>query len=193
MSLVRLVNSDQEREWIAGLRAGRIDVFRSIFEVYTLELRRFVSMSVPADVSEDIVQDVLFDIWQRRESLPLQDSGLTRYLFAAVRRRTWQYLRNQKVADRVEAENLEPLAMGVVPPSPDSEVIEADLHAAFNSAISHLTELQRSVLMLRWTQQMSYEEVARTLSISPNAAMQHASRIRQVIKPVIEKFFGDIG
>jgi RNA polymerase sigma-70 factor (ECF subfamily) len=139
-----------------------------------------------------VVQDVFFDLWQRRATLPLTDNGLAPYLFGAVRNRVLQYLRHQHIVDRAALTPTEPLGLGAGPAAPDAEVTANDLHTAFHAALGHLSELQRSVLMLRWMHGLSYAEIAEALSISPNAAMHHASRTRHLIRPIVERFLGDI-
>jgi len=193
MALPRPVDARQEGELIAGLQAGRLDVFRLVFDTYAPVLRRFARVWTTADTAEDIVQDVLFDVWQRRDAFTVQAGSLTAYLFSAVRNRAVTHLRHQGTVRRMEENEglLEPPGMGARPQAPDARVIEQDLRLAVDAAIARLPDVQRAVLLLRWTQGMSYERIAEVLSISANAAMLHASRARKALHPALRQLFDD--
>lgn len=188
-----LIDSQQEREWIAGLRTGRLEVFQAIFSAYALRLKQFAGWLVPHDVAEDIVQDVLFDVWQRRHKLHIQNENLTAYLFSAVRNRAVTHLRHEGVATRLfEGNLLDRPGMGEVPVPQDDQIVADDFYAALADAMTHLSELQRAVLILRWTQGLAYTEIGVTLAISENAARLHMSRARQVLRPLLEQYIGDL-
>jgi RNA polymerase sigma-70 factor (ECF subfamily) len=177
-----------EHAWLVGLRAGDVSAYRNIFEAYVPRLWRFARMSVPSAVAEDIVQDVLFDLWNRRDTIEVRD-GLAPYLLGAVRKRVWQYLRHERIEQRTEVTNADaPLAMSTPEPGPDDVVAANDLKTAALQALNGLSELQRAVLVLRWTHELSYEQIAATLSISVEAARQHVSRTQRVVRPLLERY-----
>ena len=93
--------AELDSAWLAGIRSGQFDSFRSMFETLMPELWRFARLSVPSDIAEDIVQDVMFDLWQRRETVDVHN-GLTPYLFGAVRNRVAKYLRHEQIVARTE-------------------------------------------------------------------------------------------
>jgi len=178
---------DREREWIEGLRAGSVDVFETVFGAYAHRLHHFARLWVPADVAEDIVQDVLFDMWQRRGELKPRHDNLTGYLFAAVRNRTIDHRRHSKTVERTAAASGDsPLGMGAGPRHPDADMSADELHRAVDAALATLSVLQRAVLMLRWGQDLPMGEIARILEISENAVKLHASRGRQALAPLLE-------
>ncbi len=186
-----LPSPGQDQAWIAGLREGQFEIFHRIFEVYTPELGRFACLSVPRDVAEDIVQDVMFDLWQRREAIEFRD-GLTPYLFGAVRKKISMYLRHERIVHRTEASTggglVTPPGMGEEPHAPDSEVLIDDLQQALRDFCRRLSPIQREILTLRWEHEMSYEQIAQTLSISITAAQQHGSRAQRAIRPLLVRF-----
>lgn len=181
--------TEQDRHWIAGLRAERVDVYRDIFETYTRALWEFASVSVPPDIAEDIVQDVLFDVWNRRMSLDVRD-GFARYLFGAVRNKVSNYLRHERIVRQVEDAPgaADDMGFGPALPSPDETIIADDLSEALTVALTKLSEIQRATLTLRWTHEMSYEQIADALAISVVAARQHVSRAQRVIRPLLDRF-----
>lgn len=186
------VTTDQQRKWIHGIRAGEMDVFQLVFEHYSPHLQRFAQLWASRDAAEDIVQDVFFDLWQRRLELDPGHARLTSYLFSAVRNQISKLIRHDKIV--AKAQNIEPyLTAGtsINNELTDSLAINNDIKGILLRGMSTLSELQRAVLMLRWVHEMSFSEVAATLSISENAAKLHASRGRQalysVLRPLLEK------
>lgn len=188
------VDLDQDRQWIAGLRAGQLSVFQAIFDAYALRLRQFACVWVPSDTAEDIVQDVMFDLWRRRSELHIQNENLAAYLFSAVRNRAMTVVRHEAMVERVHHDrglsNIP--GMGEVPMALDDQAITNEFYVALAEGISRLSELQRAVLMLRWTQGLSYADIGTTLSISENAAMHHMSRARSVLRPLLSHYLGEM-
>ncbi len=186
------INLEQQLAWIAGLRAGRLDVFREVFDAYVRQLQHFAQLWVPRDVAEDISQDVLFNLWQGRVELDERRGSLTAYLFSAVRNRVLDHVRHEQIVIRTENGAFEtPPGMGRGPADPDSSVMGSELREAIGAAFAELSALQRTVLMLRWVHDLSFAEIATTLSISENAAKLHASRGRQalagLLKPLLDE------
>lgn len=188
----RLIDPAQEREWIAGLQAGRLEAFRALFDACVPILRRFARVWTPRDVAEDVVQDVLFDLWRRREALRA-DGSVMPYLFAAVRNRALKYVRHQGIVDRTEGtiHLFGPPGMGEEPRTPDQLVVSDELEQHVRSAIAKLPEPQRAVLLLRWVEGFSYQDIATALAISENAAMLHVSRARRTLAPVLSGILRD--
>jgi len=98
-------------------------------------------------------------------------------------------LRRQHVARRVETEDsaYEFLSEDATR-GPDIDVIRGDLEAAIRTGLASLPDGQRAVLMLRWTQGLSFAEIADILSISQNAAMILASRGRKALQLFIAPY-----
>jgi RNA polymerase sigma-70 factor (ECF subfamily) len=165
-----------------------MDVFRTVFETYWTDLWYFARRSVPGDIAEDIVQDVMADLWRRRDAI---DPNITfaQYLFKAVRNRVSNHWRHERTSLAVEAayEPDTPMGMGTASMAPDHLTAANDVEMALVFAIRQLSEIQRAVLTLRWVHEMTYEQVAEVLSISPDAARQHGSRAQRTIRIVVSR------
>jgi len=189
MSPAPSTESPEEHLWVAGLRAGRVDVFRTVYETYMPDLWHFARKFVPADVAEDIVQDVMADLWRRRETVVIRET-LVRYLFGAVHHRVLNHRRHARLVDAVErtpSSGAIP-GLGEGPDAPDALSIGHDLESALRAALATLSPIQRGVLELRWLHEMSYDQIAEVLHISSEAARQHVSRAQRVIRPTLARF-----
>ena len=138
-------------------------------------------------VAEEIVQDVLLELWKRRESLA-NDSSPQAYLFQSTRNRSLNHVRHEKVAKKSEpyakmSESVDSLA--------HSHMVEDEMQAAVSRAVDGLPDRCREVFELSRNRGMKYSEIAVPLSISVKtveAQMGKALRIlREELRPWIER------
>jgi RNA polymerase sigma-70 factor (ECF subfamily) len=152
-----------EQELLARLRAGDADAFDAIFRsLYPPLVGLAEGMLRQRAVAEETVQDVLLELWRRRESLVLEES-LRAYLFRAVRNRALNHLRHEKVERRGE-----PFAAGESswPPSAQDALEEEEIDAALREAVDALPERCREVFELSRVRGLRYAEIAAAMGIS---------------------------
>ena len=77
-----------DRELLAGLRAGQSPAFDAIFRAYYSHLVSFAqSLLHDRGSAEDVAQDVMLELWRRRDALAIHES-LRAYLLRATARST---------------------------------------------------------------------------------------------------------
>jgi RNA polymerase sigma-70 factor (ECF subfamily) len=152
-----------EQELLARLRAGDADAFDAVFRsLYPPLVGLADGMLRQRAVAEEVVQDVMLELWRRRESLVLEES-LRAYLFRAVRNRALNHLRHEKVERRGE-----PFAAGEPssPPSAQAALEEEEIDAALREAVGALPERCREVFELSRVRGLRYAEIAAAMGIS---------------------------
>ena len=167
-----------ERAWIEGIVAGDESAFEALFRCYNRELFRFaLKMTGSPDDAEDVVQAVFVAVWQNRASWVIR-SGLRVYLFAAVRNRILQDIRNGQVRRRLEPDVLTFSTGYPSAPfrSPDQMVQQADFAAALAQAVAALPPRCREAFVLTREHGMTYAEAAATMGISPHTVMVQIGR-----------------
>jgi RNA polymerase sigma-70 factor (ECF subfamily) len=79
-------------------------------------------------------------------------------------------------------------------PSPDEGplvgVLEKEGRAALDSAMERLSPEQRAVFVLRVFEELSYQEIAQTLGISPGTVMSRLSRARERLRGALAPYLG---
>jgi RNA polymerase sigma-70 factor (ECF subfamily) len=136
-------------------------------------------------VAEEIVQDVLLELWKRRESLAPESSPQA-YLFQSTRNRSLNHVRHERVTKQGE-----PYARGPesIEPAAHALMVEDEMHNAVRRAVDALPERCREVFELSRTSGLKYSEIAITLGISVKtveAQMGKALRIlREELRPWI--------
>jgi RNA polymerase sigma-70 factor, ECF subfamily len=153
----------QDAPLLARLRAGDESAFDVVFRSYYGGLVGLAeSLLRSREQAEDIAQDVLLELWRRRESLVLTDS-LRSYLLRAVRNRAFNELRRVKIAKRKEPlvrDDEETPALGVL------RLEDEELDAAIAGAVDALPGPLRETFVMSRRDGLKYQEIASRLGVS---------------------------
>lgn len=153
----------------------RNDVLPLKNELYRLALRITLN---PAE-AEDVVQDTLIKVWNRRDTWHELDS-IEAFCLTVCRNQALDRLRKKENDhDSLEQNTgLQPLASS----NPQEKMIEKDKLELVRKIINSLPEKQRSCMQLRDIEGKSYKEVAKALDISEEQVKVNIFRARQAIK-----------
>lgn len=131
-------------------------------------------------VAEDVAQDAFVSMHRRWGRLDQPDQALA-YLRTCVVNGSRTAHRRRAVRDRWTASGgptrLDPAPRGEgVNPSAEDLVVAAAERRAVTATLLALPQRQREVLVLRYHLDLSEQEIARTLQITPGAVKSHAHR-----------------
>src|SRR5690349_549290 len=153
----------EERDLLDRIRAGDEGAFDAVFrEHYAALVRTAEAMLRRRDVAEEIVQDVLLALWQRRATIVVEDS-LRAYLFRATRNRALNHLRHAAIERKAEPELAALEAPGAAAPN---TLVHEEIDSALRQAVSSLPPRCREVFELSRVHGLRYAEIAATLGIS---------------------------
>src|SRR4051812_4598701 len=92
----------EDKELFARIRGGDRDAFDSLFRTYYAQLVGFAERVVhDRAAAEDVAQDVMLELWRRRETLAINEWPRA-YLFQSARNRALNRLRHAAVQKRGE-------------------------------------------------------------------------------------------
>lgn len=176
-------NLDRE-DLIERLRKGDEAAFDTIFRAWYPSLVRVAESLVRSRaVAEEVVQDVMLELWKRRETIAT-DSSPQAYLFQSTRNRSLNYLRHQRVEREAEPQLSRDEG---VDSTAHSLMVEEEIHIAMRRAVDRLPVRCREVFDLSRTHGLRYSEIAEVLGISiktVEAQMGKALRIlREELAP----------
>jgi len=169
-------------QMVDRLRAGDPESFRELVLAYYNVAERFAySLTRSRETAADVTQDVFGRVWELRERLDPAKSIKT-YLMTAIRNHALDTLKRAAAQQRLESRVAQEYA-GVpenqVAASPEDEFLEAlvatakaEKAAILVRAIAALPERRRTVLALRFDQQLSFRAIGEILGISDKAAQQ---------------------
>ena len=180
--------SVEEKEWLQSLKAGKEIALQRIFNHYYKYLV-VTGYNITGDneKAKDLVQDVFFELWKKRERLDIQ-SSLKSYLRRAVVNRSLNYIKTQKRFDFGD-ENFDAQ-------TPDQavsaqKILEAeDLKSALNGAIDGLPAKCKAIFMLSRYEKLSHKEIAAKLEISTKTIENQITKALKVVRLAVEKYDG---
>ena len=184
-----------EADLVARLRAGNSDAFETLVRTYSPALlrtaRRFLRSEEDA---RDALQDSFVSVFKSIGGFEAH-SQLSTWLHRIVVNRSLMKLRSQKrhpeedidqylprfLEDGHQAEPSAPWAEGA-----DSMIERAETRALVRASIDQLPETYRVVLLLRDLEELSTEEAAEVLGVTPNAIKIRLHRARQALRTILD-------
>ena len=145
-----------ERVLVVRAQAGDDGAFAELVERYSPRLRYFLrKILASSDGAEDALQDVWLEVLRHLPRLA-DPQALKAWLYRIARDRAFGRLRKAKRAEQPldEANVPDPVAA-------EENDFSAEDAAQIHSALDELPPEQREVLVLRFLEEMSYEEIAR--------------------------------
>jgi RNA polymerase sigma-70 factor (ECF subfamily) len=133
--------------------------------------------------AEEIAQEVMLELWRRRDSLQVEQS-FGAYLIRSTRNRALNHVRHERIVARELSEaSLEaPESHGT-----DADMLGGELEQVVREAIAALPERCREVFELSRVQGMKYVDIARLLDISVKTVEkrmgQALSELRERLAP----------
>ena len=153
--------NDQDLE--NRIRAGDESAFDTLFRAHYAELVRMAESVVrERALAEEIAQDVMLEVWRRRDPIRLEQ-GYRAYLLRATRNRALNHVRHERIVQR---EQLAASVESPMAPPPDEDMLGGELGEAIQRAMAALPENCREVFQLSRTQGLRYAEIATVLDIS---------------------------
>jgi RNA polymerase sigma-70 factor, ECF subfamily len=168
-----------DRELLERIRAGDEAAYDAVFRSWYAPLVRVAGALVrDSDAAEEVVQDVMVELWRRRH---VMDANVTlrAYLLRAVRNRSLNHLRHLRVrretTGEVEALYNEPV-------SSDQPVVAKELAEAVKTALDGLPPRCREVFDLSRAHGLKYAEIAEALGISEKTVEAQMGKALRVLR-----------
>jgi RNA polymerase sigma-70 factor, ECF subfamily len=174
-----MVLEQTDHELIEECRRGQPDAYRALFEkykdtVYSVALR----FSGDVAVAQDIAQDTFLKLFSAIETFR-GDSNFESWLYRLVVNCCF----DQKRKARRWAPLLDELLSVVRAPdiSALDEILRSEMSDQVRAVVDSLRPEQRMVIVLRYTQGLSYDEIAEILGCSPGTIGSRLNRIHKLL------------
>lgn len=162
---------EQLETWCRRIKASDQDAFRAVFEELHDPLSRYaLQITGKTATAQDVVQYAFTTLWDRRRDLDPEES-LEALLFRIVRNRAYNIQRNRRTRETKHDEiqqDTEPIR-----PNPGAEMDADRFETGLRTRIDELPERQREALMLSRFQDLTHDEIAGVMDISPRTVNNH--------------------
>ena len=169
----------KQRDLIDACRRGERDAFRALFEaykdkVYSIALRFTGDEALAMDIAQDVFLKLFSSISEFRG-----DSAFTTWVYRLVvnacldhRRRSWRLI---PIADDL-------LAVLRAPGNSLDRMLHSEMRDRVRGAVEKLTPDLRMVIVLRYTEGMSYEEIGEVLGCATGTVASRLNRAHKVLE-----------
>jgi RNA polymerase sigma-70 factor, ECF subfamily len=184
---VPTASGESEIELLARIASGDRGAFEQLFREHYAALVRFgEGLLRSRELAEDTVQEVLLNLWRQRETVRVDDS-VRAYLFRAVRNRSLNHMRNERVrreaVPQLVLESRESTAA-------DAALGETELESAVRQAVAELPPRCREVFELSRVRGLKYQEIAETLGISIKTVETQMGRALKSLRERLRPYLG---
>ncbi len=131
------------------------------------------------DTAQDVVQECLIKIWNKRESLE-EIRNPEAWAFRIVRNSCLDVLRTNRFTALDNTEEM------VHQSSTSEDAIYRDQYKWFIEAVNTLPDKQKDTFHLREVEGMSYQEIAEVLEISMDEVKVNLHRARQKVRKMMQ-------
>jgi RNA polymerase sigma-70 factor, ECF subfamily len=152
-----------EHELLDALRGSSRAAFDTIFRAHYARLvTAALSILGDPDAAEEVVQDVMLELWRRRATVSIETT-LVAYLYRATRNRALNVVRHNRVVQRAV-----PVIGGhtATPAVAEQDMREHEIDAAVRAAVSSLPERCRETFELSRVHGLKYTEIATVMGTS---------------------------
>jgi RNA polymerase sigma-70 factor (ECF subfamily) len=178
-----MATAEQEARWVLRASAGDREAFDALLQSVQYPLYRYVSSLVSkSQTAEDVVQEVFFLIY--RKLAWLRDPGLFRpWAFRIATRECFKHLKREKQwRDQVR----DPDVLDTIAVDPGRDEAITDLARHLPGLVATLSPASRAVIALHYFNEMTIDDVAQVLAISPGTVRSRLAyglaRLREQMK-----------
>ncbi|MBW6492558.1 MAG: RNA polymerase sigma-70 factor [Lentimicrobium sp.] len=179
--------AESDRLKLLALKQGDEKVFESVFHEYyqplCIHARRFL---IDPEMAEEVVQDMFFKLWERRNSIVINTS-LNSYLYKAVTNHAINFLKyNQHlkkyqdfVGFRTDYTQNE---------SAHEVLMHSDLQKKLNDVVLEMPEKRRMIFEMNRFEGLKYAEIAKKLNISLKTVEAQMSKALDFMRDKLQDY-----
>jgi len=169
-----------EQVLVLRCQIGDKDALTELIERYEAPLRYFISrLSANPETAEDIFQDTWLTVIRRIHSLK-KTGAFSTWLYRIARNKVYQRFRRKRKLFELN-ENI------AVPNDTENDVFSTEDAAKIHRCLKELLPEYREVLMLRFLEQMSYEQISQVINCNLGTVKSRIHYAKLALKKEMEK------
>ncbi|MBN2663528.1 MAG: RNA polymerase sigma-70 factor, partial [Bacteroidales bacterium] len=158
-------------------------IFENFFRDYFKPLVNFANKFLNnIDDSKEIVHDVFINLWEKRDSIDVQNS-VKSYLYASVNNRCLNFIRdNKKFNNNIQLDNIDSVV------SPSDTLTEIEIQSIIEKTLNTLSPKVKRVFELSRYENLKYKDIAEKLNISQKTVESHISAALKSLKENLKEY-----
>lgn len=168
--------------------SGDEQAFESLFKKYyqlLLKVAKFVIDD--SEQSEELVQDVFVNVWEKRTNVN-PEASFKNYMITAVHNRCYNHIKAKKKTHSIDDDETWQEEL-VADNRTESRVNFNEMQRAIEAAIDKLPEQCKIIFQLSRYEGMSYKEIAEALDLAPKTVENQVGRALKILRVELKDYF----
>lgn len=182
----RDLSDEKDIRLFEKVKQGSVEAFEILFRTYYPELMDYCTRIVSdSQEAEEIVQDLFFTMWNKKEELKIH-SSVRSYLFRSAHNNCLLHLQRKVVRKRYQDAVIrnEPVRY----PDPSESLREAELSGIIQKTLNKLPERTREIFRMSRTEELKYQEIADRLTISVKTVEANMGKALKILRQVLKEY-----
>lgn len=164
--------------------------FEQVFKEHFKRLHAYASTILKdADDAEEMVQNVFFKLWEKREKLEELQS-VAAYLYRAVHNECMNFLKHEKVKAAYEAHAVH---NGNISSAAEDTAGKKELEKRVQSALNDLPEQCRTIFQMSRFEELKYREIADRLGLSVKTVENQMGKALKILRTKLSDYITVVG
>lgn len=173
-----------ESDIIPQIAQGNKSAFETLFKSHYANLCGYAVKYVwELEQAEEIVQDLFFNLWNKRSDLYIS-SSIESYLFRAVRNACLNYLKRKKIRENYASSVQETHNPGKV----DNPVETLELQKKIDESVESMPPERKKIFLLSRHEGLKYKEIAEQLGISVKTVEAQMGKALKFLREELKEF-----
>ena len=175
---------DQENI-IARARRGDADAFEQLVAAYRDQVFRLALRMCGNEADADeVAQEAFLSAWKALPNFR-GDSQFSTWLYQLTTHAAIDLMRREK--RQIAAEDITEVSAPDPAPGPQQQAEQSETRQAVRDAMAQLSPEYRQIVVLRFLQELSYEEIGAVLKLPPGTVKSRLNRAKSQLKGILSK------
>ena len=161
-----MIKTQSDEVLFSSNKEGDEHAFENFFNIHNSSLcQKIVPIVKEKQIVEELISDVFYTIWRKRESIQIK-SNIVGYLHFAARNHALNYLKTKKTG-WVDLEEVA-FTLSSSMSNPEEKIISEEIIQLWEEKIKRLPEQRQKVFRMSRLEGLTYAEIAKKLDLSEN-------------------------
>lgn len=186
--------TQDDADLILSYKNGNEIALKELIEKYTSSIHNFVARIAGREHAADIVQDTFIKVWKNIHKFNESKASFKTWIFLIARNTSTDVLRKKKFLNFSTIDNyLNKEEDSFTNTIPDTGLLPMELiqkmqdSDILNAALATLQEKYRSVLILHYQEEMTFDEIGKILNIPTNTVKSQHRRAILALRTILER------